>query len=103
MEEEGVILEKRANHFRMMLWDGGKLVLTEKHLIFKPHKFNIGAKELTIDIENIESTHRITKIFGGSNEFRIKVKNGHLERFIVSDRDEMVNAIVNRKGNITVE
>jgi hypothetical protein len=46
-------MEKRANYQAKMLSQGGKLILTGKHLVFKPHRFNVRAKTITIELEDI--------------------------------------------------
>ena len=62
MKSEDILMQINANHQHLILSFGGKLILTKTFLKFKPHAFNIGAKEITInlkDIDDISTTHII--------------------------------------------
>jgi len=86
-----IILEKRANHWRGRLADGGHLILTKTQLIFSPHRFNIRGKRVVIDLKDI---FKILKVdVGFSSEIHISLKGGSVERFVVWGRDELIEAI----------
>ena len=86
-----IILEKRANHWRGMLADGGHLVLTKTQLTFLPHRFNIRGKRVIIDLKDICEILKVN--IGFSSEIHVRPKSGQVERFVVWGRDELIEAI----------
>jgi hypothetical protein len=82
--EEETLFEKDAGHFRGFWTVGGKLILTEKHLIFKPHRFNIGAKTVNIRLEDIVDIREKGSVL---ERFLVATKDGKYEQFGVWDRD----------------
>ena len=57
-EDEDILFETPANHFKGIEGVGGKLYLTNKRLLFKSHKVNIQNHELTINISDIQKVDR---------------------------------------------
>jgi len=86
-----IILEKRANHWRGMLADGGHLVLTKTRLTFLPHRFNIRGKRVVIELKDIFEIIKVN--IGLSSEIHVKLRGGQVERFVVWGRDELIEAI----------
>lgn len=79
-----------ANHFLNMEGRGGRLVLTNSQLIFKPHAVNVQRGEVRIprgDIAGAEPT-RTLGVF--ANGLLVKLKSGKVERFVVNDREAWV-------------
>ncbi|MEL7004614.1 MAG: hypothetical protein AAFN93_18045 [Bacteroidota bacterium] len=64
-EEEEIQHEGPANLFRGVEGVGGKLLLTDKRLIFKSHQLNIQAGETRILLEDIQETspRKTAKLF----------------------------------------
>lgn len=54
-DSENIIKEGGANHFKGKEGVGGKLVLTDKRLIFKSHKFNIQNHQDNFDLRQVEN------------------------------------------------
>jgi len=44
-----------ANHYRKLLFEGGKLFLYEDELVFKPYFFNLSRKPITIPLNKIKA------------------------------------------------
>jgi hypothetical protein len=90
-------MEKRANYQAKMLSQGGKLILTGKHLVFKPHRFNIRAKTITIELEDIADIGKTrpwrARSLGRSPEVYVTLTSGLTERFYIWRRDEFIDAV----------
>jgi hypothetical protein len=93
MEKEKTIMEKNANHQGKILSHGGKLALTDGHLIFKPHGLNVGAKTVIIPLTDIVDIGKTQTMFGASKEIWLNLKDGRLERFVLWGRDEFIDAV----------
>ncbi len=87
---EEILMKKRANHQAKILSHGGKLILTTKRLYFKPHRLNIGAKKIIIELNDILDCGKTQTMLGSSKEIWINLKGGILERFVVWGRDEFI-------------
>ncbi len=94
LEEEKILKEIPANHLRSLLAIGGKLKLTTKTLKFKPHAFNIGGKELTFNLKDIDEISASHVIGPRSNQIHVKMK-GEDFRFVVwaTQKNEFVDAV----------
>ena len=44
-----------ANHYRKLLFEGGKLFLYDDELVFKPYFFNLSRKPITIPLNKIKA------------------------------------------------
>lgn len=92
MSEE-IIMKKLSNHFRKWYYaDGGKLLLTNKNLIFHPHKINLPGGKLQIPLKYIKNVKKRTR-FGISKQIVIERKDGKKEYFVMWHRDEFLNEI----------
>lgn len=97
---EKLIKESGANHFQGKEGVGGKLVLTDKRLVFKSHKFNIQNHESNFDIQQIEKV-QTTKTLGIlTNGLTIGLINKIEHRFVVDDTHDWVKEIINQKNTI---
>jgi phosphate/sulfate permease len=93
---EEVVMEAGANHFKGKEGVGGKLVLTNKRLIFKSHKYNIQNHQESYDLASIRNASA-TKTLGF-------LKNGLLlqvvdqpHRFVVDNPTDWINSIYNQQ------
>jgi hypothetical protein len=87
-ENEKIIFETPANHFKSTEGVGGKLYLTNKRLVFKSHKFNIQNHELSIPINNIAKAERYKVLNLVNKGLRIQTTEGVTERFVVDKASE---------------
>lgn len=92
-EEEEIQHEGPANLFRGVEGVGGKLLLTDKRLIFKSHQLNIQAGETRILLEDIQETspRKTAKLF--QNGMRVLDKAGEHFDFVVYERDNWLSKI----------
>ena len=82
LKDEEILMQINANHQHLILSYGGKLILTKKLLKFKPHALNIGAKEINLNLTDIDEI-RTTHIIGPrANQIWVKSK-GQRFRFVV--------------------
>lgn len=88
--------EGRANLFRKLEGVGGKLFLTNQRLHFKAHKMNVQSEPLSIPLDQIDevSTFKTTKLFDLENGLGIKVLDGQEYRFVVNEREDWIDALL---------
>ncbi len=92
-EGERVIKEAGANHFKGKESVGGKLVLTDKRLIFKSHKMNILNHQDSIELAQINNINA-TKILNLFNTgLTIDLLNNEKHKFVVDEPSEWVSSI----------
>jgi len=95
-EDETILFETGANHFKGIEAVGGKLYLTTKRLIFKSHRFNFQKHTLSINLDEIASVGRY-KVWGISNNgLLVKTKNGLTEKFTVVQPEEWLQHLDNK-------
>ena len=87
-EDEQIIFQTPANHFKGAEGVGGKLYLTNKCLIFKSHKFNIQNHELSIPLNKITKIERYKVLSKISNGLKVQTVENTTERFVVEKADE---------------
>jgi GRAM domain-containing protein len=90
---EVVQLESPANHFLHVEARGGRLYLTNRHLIFQPHKFNLQAAAISIPREDIAGVAKVMTLGVIPNGLRVMRRDGTAERFVLSNRNAWVRAI----------
>jgi hypothetical protein len=94
-EDEKLIFETAANHFKGAEGVGGKLYLTDKRLVFKSHKFNVQTHELCIPINKIAKVERYKVLSVVNNGLRIQTTEGITERFVVEKASEWFTHLQN--------
>jgi len=92
-ENENLKYEGPANLFRGIEGVGGKLVLTDKRLIFKSHKMNIQSGETQLLLEDIKEAipKKTAKLF--QNGIRILNNDGEHFDFVVYKRNNWLTKI----------
>jgi hypothetical protein len=90
---EQILQEAPANLFRGFEGVGGKLLLTNKRLVFKSHKLNIQTGETSLFFEDIEKAipRNTAKIL--QNGMRVIDKSGLQFDFVLNDRDNWIAKI----------
>ncbi|MBW1715811.1 MAG: hypothetical protein JRJ77_08310 [Deltaproteobacteria bacterium] len=95
-DDEIVVREGRRNHRSIHLdpfdWAGGRALLTNRRLIFRPNFLNFRTAEESIRLEGIVSIEAKHSGFI-SNKFPILLRNGSVVEFRVSKRKDWVKAI----------
>ncbi len=94
-ENEIILFETPANHFKGAEGVGGKLYLTDQRLVFKSHKFNIQNHELSIPLSGIDNTSRY-KTLGLVNNGLAITTCGKVEKFVVQQVDEWMHKLAEK-------
>jgi hypothetical protein len=97
---EIIVKEGGANQFKGAEGVGGKLVLTDRRLIFRSHKLNIQGHQDSFNLAQISEV-RATKILRiQDNGLMVRMAGEVSERFIVDEPVEWVNQILNQKARM---
>ena len=96
LEGETLIKQGAANHFRGLESVGGWLVLTDKRLLFRSHRFNVQSHELSIPLAEIVSAETCATAWIIPNGLRVTTANGP-QRFVVENRQSWVDEIQRAK------
>ena len=93
LEGEVIRHEGQANLFRGIEAVGGKLVLTNKRLVFKPHKVNLQRGQVNLALDHITgiNSRKTSKIF--DNGLRVLNQRGEPFDFVVFERDEWISRL----------
>ena len=75
-----------ANHFLNLEGRGGRLGLTNTHLVFVPHAVNVQRSELRIPRDLIASVAPVRTLGVVPNGIAVTLKSGKVERFVVNGR-----------------
>jgi hypothetical protein len=94
---EIIIKEGGANHFMGKEAVGGKLVLTDKRLIFKSHKFNIQNHQENFELEQIEKVGATSTFKLLKNGITLELMNNVKHKFIVDEPTDWIEKIENQK------
>ncbi|MEM6514670.1 MAG: GRAM domain-containing protein [Bacteroidota bacterium] len=85
--DEEIKVEGPASLFRGIEGVGGKIYLTNKRLVFNPHRFNFQKKALSLDYNQIDNilTRKTGRLV--DNGLSIETKDGNEFRFVVNERE----------------
>ncbi len=94
-----VIKEAAANLQKNVETVGGKLLLTNEELIFKPHIVNVQTGEVVVKILEISAVEKCwTKFLGFiplfPNSIRVSLKSGENYCFVVTQRDQWISKVL---------
>jgi hypothetical protein len=92
-ENELIILEKDANHFKGIEAVGGRIYLTNERIVFKSHSLNIQNHEVSFLWTEINSTTRYKTLGLINNGIELHLKNNTIEKFVVEDAETVFVAI----------
>jgi len=92
---QGETLEQQgwANHFRNYEGRGGRLYLTNRSLVFQPHRFNVQNAGVAIPRSEIAGAAKSMTLGVIPNGLTVTRRDGTTERFVVSDRNEWVRRL----------
>ncbi len=85
--DEEIEIYGPANMFRGIEGVGGKLFLTNKHMIFKSHKINIQTGQTAIDYNNIKEIETLKTLNLINNRLKIITVDDKSHVFVVNERD----------------
>lgn len=86
---ERLLKQGPANHFRGWEGVGGWLYLTDKRLLFRPHRFNLQNRELAIPLEEVVDVQTCATAWVIPNGLRVLTPKG-AQRFVVEGRQSWV-------------
>lgn len=85
--DEEIEIHGPANMFRGIEGVGGKLFLTNKHMIFKSHKINIQTGQTAIDYNDIKGIETLKTLNLINNRLKINTVDDKSHVFVVNERD----------------
>lgn len=91
-DNETIVKEGFANHFKGIDDAGGKLWLTNLRLFFKSHLFNFQPHEESYLLSDIVSVQPVS-IFYLLPGIAVTLKDGRIEKFVVNQRQDWLNSI----------
>jgi hypothetical protein len=91
---ESVVREGKASHRRGIETVGGKLILTDRRLVFIPHRLNFSKDVYSVPVAAIRSA----ATGGGANGIKIEFAGGDTEVFVVFRRKTWVEAVRGAAG-----
>lgn len=97
-DEESIIYETPASHYRGIEAVGGKLILTNDRLIFKSHRINFQNHELSIDLTWLTTIERYKSLGIVNNGLSFTTDKGTTEKFVVSNVKEWISHLSSQKG-----
>jgi hypothetical protein len=88
--DEKQLLKGGANHLRGREAVGGMLTLTDKRLIFKPHRFNIQKRDSEFPVREIKSVSHHKKY---KQIFVLEFSNNEVHKFVVDSPADWIRSI----------
>jgi GRAM domain len=85
-EGETVMYDDGANHFLGQESRGGHLYLTDHHLIFQPHDFNIQLQSVKMPLSAISKVTPRQTFYLVPNGLAVETKDGEVHKFVVFNR-----------------
>ncbi|HSO58600.1 MAG TPA: GRAM domain-containing protein [Paenisporosarcina sp.] len=79
-----------ANLFRGMESVAGKMKITDKEIIFTPHKINAQRNPISININDIKEVGKCNTFYIVPNGLAIVVKSDEEYKFVVNKRQKII-------------
>lgn len=89
IERKDILDETKTTH----VTGAGKLILTRKYLVFRPHKADLSFTEIYIKLKDIAKVKKKDRLLGLAKLITITSKQGGSEYFVVWGGDTFVNAV----------
>jgi hypothetical protein len=90
---EQLLKQGAANQFRGWEAVGGWLYLTDRRLLFRPHRYNVQKQGLEVPLTDIVETQVCATVWVIPNGLRVVTSQG-AQRFVVEGRRSWVEAIL---------
>jgi hypothetical protein len=87
---ETVLFETPANHLKGIKGAGGKLYVTDRRLLFKPHKLNVENHVFELGLTEIKNVSRYKTLGFVDNGLSIATIDNTTERFVVEQVDQWI-------------
>jgi hypothetical protein len=92
-DNETILKEGGANHFKGVEAVGGKLWLTNLRLFFKSHFLNAQPHEESYYLNDLVSVQPVNTLNLVPNGIKVTLKDGRTERFVVNQRQDWLTNI----------
>jgi hypothetical protein len=92
---ENLLFQSGANHFQGLEAVGGKLILTNKRLVFKSHSLNIQRHTLSVPLSQLQHAERYKTMGLVNNGLKIVTGTG-TEKFVVDKAAEWQSMLLNK-------
>ena len=97
-DDEPILFETVANHFKGIEAVGGKLYLTNKRLVFRSHKINFQNHELSIPLSGIENVGRYKTLGLVNNGLSVTTAGNKVEKFVVDQIEMWISQLTEKNG-----
>lgn len=97
-EDEEIVFEGPANHFKGIESVGGRLFLTEGRLRFVSHGFNLQRHDESYPLEEIVEVGPRRTMGMVDNGLRVALQDGREEAFVVGERERWLAELETRIG-----
>jgi hypothetical protein len=88
-ENELIVLEKDANHFKGIESVGGRMFVTNNRIVFKSHALNIQNHEVSFIWKDIKQVNRYKSLGLLNNGLELHLKNNKVEKFVVEHTEAL--------------
>lgn len=99
-EDERIIKQAGANYFIGKEGVGGKLVLTDRRLMFKPHKFNVQKQQAEFQLTEIERLELARTLRFMRNGLSLETAGRGVHKFIVDEPHSWMETILQQKRDV---
>lgn len=97
-DDEPIVLEGPANHFKRIEGVGGKLFLTDTRLRFVSHTLNVQTHDESWPLDTIAEVEAMRTLKIIPNGLLVTLKDGTTERFVVWQHQQWADAIDARRS-----
>ena len=97
-EGESFLARERANLFRGWEGVGGMITVTDKRIIFQPHMFNIQRDVVEIPLKDIVDVRERSTYGLINNGMLVKTGSGQEYKFVLNNREKIINLIKQHMG-----
>ena len=99
-QDEKILFQSPANHFKDIEGVGGKLYLTNQRLVFKSHKHNIQNLYLSLNLPDIEEANQYNILGLIKTGLSIKTNQQKTQKFVVEKPNAWINQINKAKTEL---
>ncbi len=93
MTEEQTLAEVGANLFRGIESVGGRMRLTDRRIVFEPHRLNLQRQPVEIPLDEVVLVRKRNTWLLVPNGFLVRTREGTDYKFVVSGRARLIRLI----------
>lgn len=95
-EEQEELKSIPANVFIGRMAVGGKMMVTEKAIRFRPHRFNLVTQDMAVAISDISTVSKCKTLGIVPNGTLVTLNSGQEIRFVVNKRSRLIELITRK-------